>query len=101
MIASLTLDVPAIAAACRLHDVARLQVFGSALTSRFDAESSDLDLLVEFLPDAEKTFQAFFALREELEAIVGRQVDLVDVKTLRNPYFMASVTRTAEEIYAA
>ena len=86
---------------CLAHDVARLQVFGSAGTDRFDPEHSDVDVLVEFLPEAERTFSAFFALRDDLGRLFGRPVDLLDVRTLRNPYVAASVRRGARDLYAA
>ena len=78
----------------------RLVVFGSILTDRFD-ESSDVDFLVEFGDDVEDRFEAFFGLKEALESLLGRPVDLVAPAALENPYFAASVEQNSEELYAA
>ncbi|ATE57319.1 MULTISPECIES: nucleotidyltransferase family protein [Actinosynnema] len=87
---------------CRALGVRRLDVFGSALGDAFDPESSDVDLLVEF--DARPGFDHFgsyFALREGLELIFGRPVDLVSSAGIRNPYFRQRVMESREQVYAA
>jgi uncharacterized protein len=57
---------------CATHHVKKLILFGSALTDRFKPESSDLDLLVEFLPLTSKEHaRHYFLLMEELEAAYG------------------------------
>jgi len=65
-------------AICRRHGVARLSFFGSVLREDFDPSESDVDVLVEFEPDvrARLTYFAIGALREDLEALIGRTVDL-------------------------
>ncbi len=77
-----------VAALCRRAGARRLDVFGSAARNQFDPDSSDLDFLVEFddLPPAEYA-DAFFTLKESLESLFGRSVDLVTAASLRNPYF--------------
>jgi uncharacterized protein len=97
----LDLDEETIAALCRRFGVRRLSVFGSAATEAFDPERSDVDFLVEFDPDADGLFDAYFGLKEELERLVGRPVDLVMPKSLENPYFAASVERSRRDVYAA
>ncbi len=94
-------DRAAIARACERYGVARLRVFGSVLTDGFDPERSDIDFLVDYKPDAERTFQALFGLRAELERIVGLPVDLTDARNVRNPYFAESAFGTAQDVYAA
>ena len=101
MITEALLDSAEIASACQRYGVARLRVFGSALTDRFDDTRSDVDLLVDYLPDSPRTFQTYFALRDELTRLLGRPVDLVDARAVRNPYFARSALRGAREIYAA
>jgi predicted nucleotidyltransferase len=81
----LALDRDAIADLCRQYGVRRLSVFGSALTDRFDAERSDVDFLVEFPDEVPHRFDAYFDLKQALEALVGRPVDLVEVGALKNP----------------
>lgn len=95
------LDRDAIARVCVAHDVQRLRVFGSALTSAFDPTTSDLDFLVEFSPDIEHPFDAYFGLREDLERLLGREIDLVMSDAVRNPFFAASVFDSALDVYAA
>jgi len=101
MLTMSTTDRSAIVRVCERHGVARLSIFGSALTDDFDPEHSDIDLLVEYRPNAERTFQALFALRGDLEQILGHPVDLIDTCNIRNPYFAASALKTARELYAA
>jgi predicted nucleotidyltransferase len=76
-------------------------VFGSATTDEFDPERSDVDFLLEFRDDAEASFKTYFALKMAMEQLLGRPVDLVMPKALRNPYFAESVARTSRELYAA
>jgi predicted nucleotidyltransferase len=77
-----------------------MRVFGSATGDRFDASRSDVDLLVEFQPTVIDLFDAYFGLKEDLERIFGRRVDLVMADAVRNPYFRAEAFATAEELYA-
>lgn len=97
----LVLDREAIGGLCRKYGVRRLVVFGSAVTDRFDESRSDVDFLVEFGYPAGGPFDAYFGLKEELEALIGRPADLVAPAALENPYFAASVTKTGQELYAA
>ncbi|MFC6669731.1 nucleotidyltransferase family protein [Marinobacterium aestuariivivens] len=92
-----------IATACRQHAVSRLRVFGSSVDGRFDDKSSDVDLLVEFEPGlspAEYSV-AFFCLLERLQNILQRNVDLLTINPLRNPYLQASIESSQELLYAA
>lgn len=93
-------DPEALAEVCVRYGVTRLRVFGSAVTDRFDPARSDVDVLVDYAPEAERTFSAFFSLQDELAVLFGRSVDVVDARTVRNPYFAASL-RSAEDLYAA
>lgn len=97
----LAIDRKAIASLCRRRRVRRLAVFGSAVTDRFDPQSSDADFLVEFEGSPGSYFDDYFGLKEDLEALLGRPVDLVMKSALENPYFAASVTANAVEIYPA
>jgi len=87
---------------CTRHRVRRLAVFGSVTDDRFDADKSDLDLLVEFetMPPAEHADQ-FFGLAEDLEHLFNRPVDLVEQEAVHNPYFRKSLEETQVEIYSA
>ena len=85
---------------CRRFHVRRLDLFGSAAGDDFDAERSDLDFLVEFEPAA-LSFHIYFGLKESLEALFGRSVDLIEPSAIRNPYFKESVERSREPIFEA
>ena len=50
---------------------------------------------------SEDAFAAYFGLREDLEKLLDRGVDLVMTSAVRNPYFSAAASEGAEEIYAA
>lgn len=95
------LDLGAIRSACERYGVDRLRVFGSVLTDRFDPETSDVDFLVAFQSERENLFHDYFDLKLELERIVGRRVDLVLERSVKNPFFKASAFGSAQEIYAA
>ncbi len=98
---ALVLDREAIAGACRAYGVQRLRLFGSATSDRFDLGRSDVDILVEFAPGTPDPFDAYFSLKEDLERLLGRGVDLVMAGAVRNPHFAASALAGAEELYAA
>jgi predicted nucleotidyltransferase len=87
---------------CRTFRVRRLDLFGSIVGDGFDASTSDVDVLVEFDRGASTDlFDSYFGLKESLEQLFGRPVDLVDVHSLRNPYFREQVMRTRRGLYAA
>ena len=88
---------------CRKYHVRRFDVFGSAATEvGFDPERSDLDFLVEFQKSDEMNpADQYFGLWDELKKLFAREVDLVTVKALRNPYFIRSVSATRKVLYAA
>ncbi len=87
---------------CRRFHVRRLEVFGSAARDDFDPKRSDVDMLVEFEPDTPlSALDTYFGLKESLEALLGRPVDLVMDGAVRNPYLRAGIERSRQTIYAA
>jgi len=85
---------------CRRFHVRRLELFGSAATGHLKPDS-DLDFIVVFGPVPRGTYaDNFFDLREELEQLFGRPVDLIVSTTIKNPYFRRSVERTKVLVYA-
>ena len=87
---------------CRRSGARRLDAFGSVTRADFDPLHSDLDFLVE-LDNAQPVAyaQAYFALKEGLEALFGRPVDLVTSSSLTNPYFRRRVTAERQTVYAS
>ena len=87
---------------CRRFRVARLEVFGSAATGRFDPQRSDLDFLVEFQDHyPQGPFRQYFDLLAALEVLFERKVDLVEEPAMKNPYFIKAVNDTRLLLYAA
>jgi uncharacterized protein len=84
---------------CRKYHVRELSVFGSA--SRDDMrQDSDIDLLVEFLPEAHIDLVDYAGFMLDLSQLMGRKVDLVSKRGLK-PLIRASVLKEARLLYAA
>jgi hypothetical protein len=98
--AQLQVDFPhkQIASFCRRNQIRRLSVFGSALRDDF-APHSDIDVLVEFEPEARIGFMALGRMRRELSEILGRPVDLVPHDGLKSQ-IREAVLSSAEAVYA-
>ena len=92
-----------IRALCRAYSVVRLEVFGSALTPRFDPATSDIDFLVEYPPghDLGPWMKLHFAFREQLAALIGRPVDLLVLDAIRKPRFIEAIRGRRRLLYAA
>ena len=103
MRADLVINNDALAALCRAYDVSRLELFGSAARGHdFDPLTSDIDFLVEFKPGSSMSaLKQFFGLAQELEALLGRHVDLVEADSIKNPFVQAAVNRSREVVYGA
>jgi len=87
---------------CRRFGVRRLDLFGSAASERDKPQTRDLDFLVDFgdLPPKEYA-EAYFGLREALERLFSRPVDLVTAPSIRNPFFKQRLEQTRSMLYAA
>ena len=87
---------------CRKHRVRRLEVFGSAAGDEFDPKKSDIDFLVEFQRQhPSEHADAYFGMLEMLEKLLGRHVDLIEVRAVNNPYFLESINRNRKVVYNA
>ena len=84
---------------CRRYQVRELAVFGSAAQGAMRPDS-DIDLLVEFLPEAEIGLLEHAGLMLDLAQLLGRRVDLVSKRGLK-PFIRDSVLREARPVYAA
>ncbi|HKV45381.1 MAG TPA: nucleotidyltransferase domain-containing protein [bacterium] len=91
-----------IAEVCQRYQVRRLELFGSAAREGVLLDGSDVDLLVSF-EDREPgpRFGTYFRLRQELEALLGRPVDLVMPEAITNPYIQADIARDRTVLYGA
>jgi uncharacterized protein len=104
MIAAVESKLEELATLCRCYGVRKLELFGSAADgSEFDPARSDLDFLVEFLPDQDlgPWLRHYFELQRELEQLFERPVDLVFASALKNRYLIREVNRTRTVLYAA
>lgn len=93
------MNMDKIVALCKKYKVAKLWVFGSILTPRFN-DQSDVDFSVVFhydqIPDL---FITFFDFIEELQNLLGRQIDMVDETAIKNQIFRRELDRTKMLVY--
>ncbi|HDH09508.1 MAG TPA: nucleotidyltransferase [Chloroflexi bacterium] len=99
------IEIPAdeIADFCRRWKVTELALFGSVLRGDFSPDS-DVDVLVSFAPDARWSLFDLVRMQEELKAILGREVDLLErvaVEQSENYIRRKSILSNMEVIYAA
>jgi uncharacterized protein len=100
MPARIEIDRERLADFCRKRNIRKLSLFGSVLRDDFRPDS-DVDVLVEFEPGAPRDLYEFVGIQQELEALVGRDVDLVMESTLRNPIRRRAILAAPEVVYAA
>jgi predicted nucleotidyltransferase len=98
--AQLAVSENAIAQLCRKWHIAEFALFGSVLTDEFRPDS-DVDVLVTFEPGASWTLTDIVHLRDELMGLFGRKVDVVEKKSLRNPYVKKHILNSYQVVYAA
>jgi len=97
--AGLQLPEAEIVEICRRYQVRELSLFGSAARGEMRPDS-DVDLLVDFLPDAHPGLLGLVAMGRELSALLDRRVDLA-VKPGLKPLIRAIVLAESRPIYAA
>jgi predicted nucleotidyltransferase len=85
---------------CRKWKVIELSLFGSILREDF-SPTSDVDVLVSFDPTAPWSLWDLLDMREELQSLFGRPVDLVEKEALRNPFRRYEILKTHKVLYAA
>lgn len=85
---------------CRKWQIRELSLFGSALRDDFNPKS-DIDLLVTFDSSASWDLWDLIDMRSELETIFGREVDLVEEHTVRNPFRRRAIFQSRQVLYAA
>jgi predicted nucleotidyltransferase len=86
---------------CAQHKVKKLYVFGSALTRQFKSDS-DIDLIVDFeSQDIAQYADNYFDLKFALEKVFKRRVDLLEEKTIKNPYFLQVIKNQRQLLYGA
>jgi uncharacterized protein len=82
--------------------VGELALFGSALSPEKFGPESDIDLAVTFIdPKSKGRFTAYMDLKEALERLFRRSVDLVSTDAVRNPIFRDELQKSRKILYAA
>lgn len=100
MVPNLSISADRIEAFCRKWGVKELALFGSVLRDDFRADS-DVDVLISLRRDGDMTLEARIEMEEELRAILGRDVDLVEKRLVRNPFRRHEILTTRRVLYAA
>jgi len=95
----LTLPKVKIEKFCLKWNIVEFSLFGSILRDDFDTES-DIDILISLSEEADLDLYDWITMIEELEKIFGREVDLVEKGTLRNPFRRHSILTNKEIIFA-
>jgi len=85
---------------CHRWKIAEFALFGSVLREDFRSDS-DVDVLVRFEKRADWDLFDWVNMIEELKGIFGREVDLVEKTTLRNPFRRHYILNNQKVIYAA
>lgn len=93
------LNIEKIRHLCHKHKVNKLFVFGSVLKDSFTNES-DIDLIVDFENiDLNEYADNYFDLKDQLESIFNRPVDLLEEKGIRNPYLRKQIDFEKQLVY--
>jgi len=92
-------NIASVSDLCKQHNVKNMYLFGSVLTNRFSPES-DIDVLVNFGDvNLYHYFDNFMELKDGLEQLFNRPIDLVEEKTVKNPVLRRSIERNKKLIY--
>ena len=87
---------------CKSNHVTELYLFGSAVSGEF-SNNSDLDFAVLFSKSLTplEYGDAFFTLKEKLEKLFDRDIDLLSYRAVKNPIFKGELDKTKVALYAA
>ena len=84
---------------CKEYRVKNFSVFGSVLTEKFSS-NSDIDFIVDFDEnDPLKYTDLYFQLKEKLEQIFKRKIDLLEERGIKNPFFRREIDESKIVIY--
>ena len=89
-----------IRAFCEKWKVVEFSLFGSVLRDDFRSDS-DIDVLLSFEENSTWGLYDLVDMKDELQSIFGRKVDLVEKEAIRNPYRLRSMLAAQEVLYAA
>ena len=80
-----------------LADIKSVALFGSHIHGTAD-EDSDVDILIDFMPEATVGFFKLAQIQRSIAAFIGQKVDLLTPDAL-SKYFKDKVLQEAELIY--
>lgn len=100
MPAHVQFDRQKVAAFCQKWMVVELALFGSVLRDDFRADS-DVDVLVTFAPDAPWSYWDWPNMMDDLQAIFSHKIDMVEKRSITNPWRRHHVMHHHEVVYAA
>jgi len=83
---------------CRSLAVSRLELVGSAARDDFQPERSDIDVVVDF-EGSDRLFERYFDLKQQLEICFKRNVDIIQMKALKNPYVRKTIEADRITVY--
>jgi len=104
MIPLIAHKLAAIQDVCRRHGVRRLELFGSASDQAdFDPNRSDVDIIISFPPGADlgAWMARYLDIKEDLQNVLGKSVDLVMDSAIRDPLFRQEAGRMRQVVYAS
>ena len=87
-----------LAAFCQQWKISEFALFGSVLRDDFQPDS-DVDVLVSFTADAHWGLFDLIEMKEDLKALFGREVDIIEREGLRNPFSRRSILNNMEVVY--
>ena len=100
ILTSLEIPQEAVAEFCKRRSVSEFAIFGSAARRELRPES-DIDVMLTFTSEARWDLYDLVEMKDELKAIFGRDVDIVERGTIRNPFRRETIMRDLSVVYAA
>jgi hypothetical protein len=97
---SLNVSRETLAQFCQKWQIIEFALFGSAARGELRPDS-DIDVMLQFAPEARHGLDAIFDIETELKAMFGREVDVLTAKEIRNPFRRRSIMRDLTVLYAA
>ena len=96
----ISLDYNEVINICKKYYIKELSLFGSSIRDDF-TKTSDIDILVSFDKDSKITLFSIIELENEFSKLLGRDVDVVEKESLKNPIRKNKILSSREIIYAA
>lgn len=100
MVAQIPIPQDRIAEFCRRWRVREFSLFGSVLRPDFRSDS-DVDVLLAFEPGVTHELESWLDMQDELALLFGRTVDLVERRSVVNPFRRHHILTNRQVIYAA